>query len=90
MLHRMKPRHAVALALVGWYLLMPPLLENDKTPRSNAPLSQWIINQSFDTADLCEQVRLASMRQAPNPDPAVQERRKRSVCVETDDPRLAK
>ena len=29
----MNLRHAAALAFVGWYLLMPPFLENEKEPR---------------------------------------------------------
>jgi hypothetical protein len=54
----MNPRHAAALALVGWYLMIPPLPEDplllaDPTP----PLSVWFLKQSFDTAKECEQVR---------------------------------
>ncbi len=67
----MKPRHAAALALVGWYLLMPP--PSSKYPGSvvdtTAPLSQWEVVPSYDyyfkedtshgmTAEQCEQVRL--------------------------------
>jgi hypothetical protein len=39
----MKPRHAAALALVGWYLMTPPNTGYDP-PRSRddgAPLSKW-------------------------------------------------
>lgn len=70
------------------YLMVLPLLENDKRSWSNAPLSQWVINQGFDTADPCEEVRLALMRQKPDRDPAVRERLKRSIRVASDDPRL--
>src|SRR6185312_12144148 len=34
----MKPRHAAALALVGWYLMMPPW---NPALDANAPLSKW-------------------------------------------------
>jgi hypothetical protein len=34
----MKPRHAAALALVGWYLMMPPWRP---TVDVSAPLSRW-------------------------------------------------
>jgi hypothetical protein len=51
----MKPRHAAALASIGWYLMvpqasrrMPLLLETNKS------LSQWETRQSFDTARECE------------------------------------
>jgi hypothetical protein len=64
----MKPHHAAALALVGWYLMMPPLKENPlvRSPtyepsRSNegdlvdtkAPLSIWTNVRSFDSASQC-------------------------------------
>jgi hypothetical protein len=37
--NRMKPRHATALALVSWYLIMPPpLASNPNKPDLSAPL----------------------------------------------------
>jgi hypothetical protein len=52
----MKPRHAAALALVGWYLmLLPP--QTSKSPLrfdENAPLNKWYIAGGFDTAAECE------------------------------------
>jgi hypothetical protein len=36
----MKHRNAAALALVGWYLMLPPLDHNLK-PQTAAPLYQW-------------------------------------------------
>ena len=57
----MKPRHAAALALVGWYLMTPPIapgaLDNPQQAqliRASAPLSEWGIVHSFDTADECK------------------------------------
>lgn len=57
----MKPRHAAALALVGWYLMLPPLrvegpASDPNTPveaDTKAPLSQWTIVLGFDTAKEC-------------------------------------
>ena len=52
--HR-KSRHVVALALVGWYLMMPP--DSAKVPHSvdsEAPLSHWISVATFATSDDCE------------------------------------
>jgi hypothetical protein len=59
-------RHAAALALVGWVLLLPPLV----LPRSEvrpepldvdrkAPLSEWIREDSFERAEDCEKARKA-------------------------------
>ncbi|MGA6971073.1 MAG: hypothetical protein WBY93_05540 [Candidatus Binatus sp.] len=57
---RMKPRHAAALALVGWYLMVPPpgpprsTGANTAPPNHNAPLDQWTIRNSYDSAQACE------------------------------------
>jgi hypothetical protein len=53
----MNPRHAAALALVGWYLMVPPRAQ-DGSPNIRAPLSEW--NQAsigFDTASECSKAR---------------------------------
>ena len=56
----MKPRHAAALALVGWYL-MSPLGTNPLTKGrwfdKDAPLSTWYLERSFDTAEGCDRAR---------------------------------
>jgi len=45
------PRHAAALALVGWYLLVPPQTRFWWIGRQRyddaAPLSNWTIERSF-------------------------------------------
>ena len=51
----MKPRHAAALALVGWYLMVPPL--SGKGVDLSAALSQWEEQAGFDSADSCERAR---------------------------------
>lgn len=51
----MKPRHAAALASIGWYLMVPPVAR--RMPlllETNKPLSQWETRQSFDTAEECK------------------------------------
>jgi hypothetical protein len=56
----LKPRHAAALALVGWYLMVPPPGPPRSTgastapPNDNAPLNQWTIRNSSDSAQACE------------------------------------
>jgi hypothetical protein len=48
----MNARHAAALALVGWYLLLPPI--SDGTPDVTAPLSRWEILFPYETARDCQ------------------------------------
>ena len=50
-----KIRHVAALALVGWYLMMPP--DSAKIPHNvdaEAALSRWIVVATFDADDDCE------------------------------------
>lgn len=62
----MDPRHAAALALVSWYLMVPPLSKPPAALATNidainaynrvpqrVPLSQWSLFESFDSADEC-------------------------------------
>ena len=89
----MNLRHAAALALVGWYLMAPPLSKDGDRVNENAPLSTWIITQSFDSARECERfwVFMDSKVDANvNLSPVVKQGHHLSVCVASDDPRLAK
>ena len=52
-------RHVAALALVGWYLMIPPIVRpsgREGTADANAPLSKWVkvIRGSFDSEDACD------------------------------------
>jgi hypothetical protein len=54
-----KPRHAAALALVGWYLMAPPIAHDSQGHATGKvlnwlPLSSWEQISSFDTAKACE------------------------------------
>jgi hypothetical protein len=79
---------------IGWYLMLPPGTAN--APNSTAPLAQWEISASFDSADACEKMRLAragryfapSLGLKKNPHPTEQDFV--AHCIATDDPRLAK
>jgi hypothetical protein len=53
----MKPRHAAALALVGWYLMVPFPDAPGQTPNFRATLSQWNQMGAFDTAVACDKER---------------------------------
>jgi hypothetical protein len=93
----MKPRHAAALALVGWYLLCPPLSRDRRDWSTVAPLSQWTIIKSFHSQNDChihtqealEEYRNQHFRDAsaltPTPEYEAILR-----CIATDDPRLNK
>jgi len=84
----MKLRHVAALALVGWYLLVPPQTRTwwigAERYDDAAPLSSWTIERSFDKAEACEAARLAIQQQAG--DAAI--RMRHAVCVASDDSRL--
>ena len=59
----MKPRHAAALALVGWYLMVPPMEGGHTNP--SAPLSSWRMTAgSYDAAIECRKVLDDSVRDA--------------------------
>ena len=87
----MKPRHAAALALVGWYLLAPPVT---KVPASKllkwsdaAPLSSWLELNAYDTAKDCKAdllSRIENAKKTRDGDDYVNAFR----CIASDDPRL--
>jgi hypothetical protein len=50
----MNLRHAAALALVGWYLMVPPTVGPYLRLDLRVPVSQWRVVQLVDTATACE------------------------------------
>jgi hypothetical protein len=63
----MKLRHAAALALAGWYLLVPPVLRApDGHARANpaAPLSKWKFFGVYPTEEECRRDEVLLHRQA--------------------------
>jgi hypothetical protein len=56
----MKPRHAAALALVGWYLMVPPLVNAPYKIDMEAPLTSWKLYQTLDTAEECNKALLSA------------------------------
>ena len=86
-------RHAPALALVGWYLMMPPW------GKLNAPLSEWVIYQAFDSAEVCTIARKTlvdfqgnykgmAMTLITQSGGNLQFDGSVATCIATDDPRL--
>jgi hypothetical protein len=49
----MNLRHAAALALLGWYLITPPV-GPDGVVDLNAPISKWDQKDNFDAAADCD------------------------------------
>jgi len=97
----MNPRHAAALALVGWYLMMPPL--GGGKVDATAPLRRWRQFNAFDSAHACEQYKqspdfmleLELDQQGVEPELSAQTalelrvaESSNSLCVSTDDGRL--
>ena len=81
----MKPRHAVALALVGWYL-MPPAQAPDETGTAIAAPSPvaGATSAVYKSQQDCETERRGLLD-----DPVVGEKMKSAECLPTpDDPRL--
>ena len=94
-------RHVAALALVGWYLMMPPPLFHSRIDIDlDAPLRKWSVYSAFDSAQECELGKNESYHLAnqkvlgdPEDDPrlhAVRDQLAASQCISSDDPRLAK
>ena len=93
----MEARHAAALTLVGWYLLIPPFIPHESY-NANAPLREWQTWKSFDDESACKAaVSHLNGAQLNSIDPA--ERYIAMVeqtpgfkfeCVASNDPRLAK
>jgi hypothetical protein len=81
----MNARHAAVLALVGWYLMMPPL-GSDGRRDDSAPLPQRKTRGSFDTAVECADAQAEKLRR-DFPE-MVRQPIYASRCISTDDPRL--
>ena len=59
----MKPRHAAALGIVSWFLMVPPIadraydISQPRVIEGDAPVSDWVIKRAYDTAEECENAR---------------------------------
>ena len=90
------------LALVGWYLMVPPITSDPLYPNqiigSHRPISEWIVKRGFDYADDCEaemqlaqQDFLRNWRQSGEENTAqdlIRTQDASGQCIATDDPRL--
>ena len=87
----MKLHHAAAVALVGWYLMVPPYDPKTKDFDTSAPLSKWFIRSAHDTANSGQDSLEAGWKTAEKKkDERTKARLAPAQCVATDDPGLAK
>ena len=88
----MRLRHAAALALVGWYMIIPPTSHEYPMGNVDAPLTEWVKRPTlYRNQEECEHVldRQTRLSNARNRQLLVRHRRQWQ-CVAADDPRLAK
>ena len=96
----MESGHAAALALVGWYLMMPPLYWSKANPPT-APLRQWTVFGRYDSAqegsdERTKMIRVQSMALLSDLAEGVSDANRPSLsldfkhaqCITSDDPRL--
>jgi hypothetical protein len=89
----MKPRHATALALLGWYLMTPPLRSPGGELAPEAPLSKWRSPHAYDSARECERAKEAYVKSAKRGEQQASDRGFSAAillaqCIASDDPRL--
>jgi hypothetical protein len=84
----MNVRHAAALALMGWYLMVAPVEQTGPFVKVDvkAPLKEWDAQATFDDKKVCENARTEYLAYPPPCCGAVGE--KAILCVASDDPRL--
>ena len=81
----MKLRHAAALLLLGWYLLIPsPAMVEAR--RTGPPLSRWYHLGVYDTKDDCANMIATKLAQQQNE--SERWRYSKAICVDSDDPRM--
>jgi len=91
----MKLRRAAALALVGWYLMVPPmtLVSGRPAALTEAPLGRWNTSASFGNSKACVRYQLARVDEQKRRSDQVGreywlEVFSNSLCIASGDPRL--
>ena len=87
---KMKLRHAAMVALAGWFLLAPPQRSGKQGLDKDAPLNLWIQTGSFSTADACKSERARRIDSFTSSSEVVPESLATTLCIDSDDSRLAK
>jgi hypothetical protein len=90
----MNLRHAAAIALVGWYLMIPPEVGQGagRSVRYQVPLTKWDRAATLDSEAACNE-RLREWSKVIGPfenftQALVADRFQHGRCVPSDDPRL--
>ncbi len=75
------------LLMLGWYLMGPPkiVIDGSVTYDFNAPVSKWLIIQTFDSAQECQEWKANADEELNSVRPTVD----LANCIASDDPRLA-
>lgn len=84
----MNLRLAAALALVAWYLMMPPMVRGHHFDTS-VPLSKWNVAKAFDKEEDCNKFLSDAVTVSRSKQVAIGvEGYSASRCIASDDPRL--
>ncbi len=90
----MNLRHAAALALVGWYLMVPPFDASGKKHDLDAPLAKWSQIGWFDTAKECDAQEaynlkvFENLKECSDCSGMLLYQDQTAQCIQADDPRL--
>ena len=79
-------RHAAALALVGWYLMIPSVTPSGYD--NAAPLGKWFVYGGYDSAHECEGAKFLDREGLKQRHDPLADAFKNAQCIATDDPRL--
>ena len=97
----MNYNHIVALTLVTWYLMVPPLVNAPYKIDTEAPLTSWKVYRTFNTSEECRRSQSSAQSKYQHTATATSGTIQRGTrafalqmvfaqCVKSDDPGLAK
>jgi hypothetical protein len=90
----MTSRQVAAVALLGWYLMTPPLRSPGGDLEPDAPIARWRSAHAYDSAAECEKAKESFVKSAKHEAPVDSDKLfsgaiLHSQCIASDDPRLA-
>ena len=86
----MKPRHAAAITLVGWYLMVPgsDIAGFNYDDCHSAAVARCEVNDNFETLAACKAALDAALREEAEIEGGTALLFDKAACIATDDPRL--